>query len=372
MAKDIRLSQREHPLYADNSSKWDMYLNSALGGEDFINEDYLFSHQLEDSEYYDERLERAYYLNFCDAIPKLYNSFIFRSDVQRPTNKDLELFRANTDGRNIKISDFVKRCGYFASIFGAIHALVDVPANGGKAISKAEANARGIYPYASIIYPSQLKDWSLDRYGNFRWVVIEGEHYHDFDPSKEREIENYYKLITVDEWRVEDEKGQPFSYDDKTPNKGKNTLGIVPIATMYHTDLNDDKVGESLIKDIVYVNRTILNWCSCVDEQIERQTFSQLIVPDDGTLAEESESTDDPLHKLGTANIWTFPHDASHPPAYISPDTNNIITIWKLVVDHIKEIYRMAGLLGGTSDLYTLQPQETITVWFYRCKFKSG
>jgi hypothetical protein len=353
MAKKIKLSQREHPLYAENSSKWTMYLNSVLGGSDFINEDYLFSHQLEDTEYYEERLDRAYYLNFCDTIPKLYNSFIFRSEVQRPPSPDLELFRSNADGRNTKISEFVKRCGYFSSIFGAIHALVDVPSNGGKSMSKAEAATRGIYPYASIIFPSQLKDWSLDRFGNFKWIVVEGEHFNDSDPDTERESNTYYKLITTDEWRVEDSEGQPFTYDDKTPNKGKNLLGIVPLATMYHTDVNDDKIGESLIKDIIYVNRTILNWCSCIDEQIERQTFSQLIVPDNGTLAEESETNDDPLHKLGTSNIWTFPHDASHPPAYISPDTENINTIWKLVVDHIKEIYRMAGLLGGASDLYT-------------------
>jgi hypothetical protein len=353
MAKKIKLSQREHPLYTDNSSKWEMYLNSALGGSDFINEEYLFSHQLEDSEYYDERLERAYYLNFCDTIPKLYNSFIFRAEVQRPPNKDLTLFRENTDGRGTKISEFVKRCGYFASIFGAIHALVDVPANGGKSLSKAEAATRGIYPYASIIFPSQLKDWALDRFGNFKWILLEGEHYNDSDPDVERETETYYKLITTEEWRVEDRDGKPFSYDDKTPNKGKNPLGVVPLATMYHTDVNDDKMGESLIKDIVYVNRTILNWCSCIDEQIERQTFSQLIVPDDGTLAEASETTDDPLHKLGTSNMWTFPHDASHPPAYISPNTENINIIWQLVMDHIKEIYRMAGLLGGTSDLYS-------------------
>lgn len=353
MAKEIRLSQREHPLYSDNINKWNMYLNSALGGENFINEDYLFSHQLEDSSSFDERLERAYYLNFCDTIPSLYNSFIFRSKVQRPSNSDLALFRSNVDGRGTDISEFVKRCGYFSSVLGAIHALVDVPSTSEKPVSKAEAKVKNIYPYASIIFPSQLKDWSLDRYGNFKWIVIEGEHYNDTDPSIEREVKKYYKLITTKDWKIEDDKGQPFSFDDGSKSSGKNGLGLVPLATMYHKDLNDDKIGESLIKDIIYVNRTILNWCSCIDEQIERQTFSQLIVPDDGSLAEESESVDDPLHRLGTSNAWTFPSDASHPPAYISPDTDNIMTIWKLVVDHIKEIYRMAGLLGGTSDLYT-------------------
>jgi hypothetical protein len=353
MVEKVKLSEREHPLYSKNSSKWNMYLNAAMGGEDFINEEYLFTHSLEDSVYFDERLERAYYLNFCDTIPSLYNSFIFRSEVQRPPNVDLELFRSNTDGRNTDISGFVKRCGYFASIFGAVHAIVDVPSGNGKAISKAEARDKKIYPYASIIFPSQLKDWALDRYGNFKWVLIEGEHYNDSDPNIKRDVITYYKLITRDEWRIEDSEGQPLVFDDKSNNKGKNALGVVPVATMYHKDLNDDKIGESLIKDIVYVNRTILNWCSCIDEQIERQTFSQLTVPDDGTLAEESESRDDPLRKLGTASIWTFPHDATHPPGYISPNTETIATIWKLTVDHIKEIYRMTGLLGGASDLYS-------------------
>jgi len=45
--------------------------------------------------------------------------------------------------------------------------------------------------------------------------------------------------------------------------------------------------------------------------------------------------------------------EAKNPPGFISPNTETIETIWKLVLDHIKEIYRLAGLQGGTSDLYT-------------------
>ena len=84
---------------------------------------------------------------------------------------------------------------------------------------------------------------------------------------------------------------------------------------------------------------------------VERQTFSQLIVPDDGSLAEESEHGDDPLKKLGTAYAWTFNANATHPPAYISPETKNISTVWSLIVDHIKEIYRLAGLIGTSEDM---------------------
>ena len=353
MAEKIRLATREHPLYLDNLGLWEMYLDAAMGGENFINDDYILTHRLEDDDDYKERVERGYYLNFCDAIPSIYNSYIFKAGVERPPDKVLEKFRSNVDGRGTEISDYVKKLGFYSSIFGVIHALVDMPYLNKDIVSKRDSEEYGLYPYCSIVYPMQLVDWSLDRYGNFRWVVIKSTYYRDIDPDVERIQEDHYKLITRDEWRVEDEDGIIVTFDDGAPNRGKNELGIVPIVTMYHKDINDDKVGESMIKDIVYVNKTILNWTSCIDEQIERQTFSQLVVPDDGSLAEASETEDDPLKKLGTAHAYTFPADATHPPSFISPDTSTISVIWDLVVDHIKEMYRMGGLQGGTSDLYT-------------------
>jgi len=55
---------------------------------------------------------------------------------------------------------------------------------------------------------------------------------------------------------------------------------------------------------------------------------------------------------VGTSSIWTYPSDSKTPPAFISPNAENLSAVWKLVADHIKEIYRMSGLIGGTSDLY--------------------
>jgi hypothetical protein len=140
-------------------------------------------------------------------------------------------------------------------------------------------------------------------------------------------------------------------FEDGREAEGVNELGFVPLITLYNKDIDDDRMGESMLKDIVYINRAIFNWSSCIDEMIERQTFSQLIVPDDGTLAEDSESGEDPLRKLGTSNAWTYNAEAKHPPAYISPDTKNLQTIWKLIIDHIKEIYRLAGLIGTSEDM---------------------
>jgi hypothetical protein len=352
MPEKMTLAKRTHPLYDDNKDKWELYRNAVKGGDDFINDTNLFSHRLEDTEDFGERLDRAYYLNFCETIPNIYNSFIFKERIERPPDTILEPFRINTDRRGTNISSFISKVGFFSKIFGVMHVLVDMPIppkKGKRTVAYDKKN--NMNPYCSLIYPDQLVDWSLDRDGNFRWVVIKSIYYEDTDPAKEREEKEHYKLITTDEWRIEDDKGQPAKMEEYD-NKGKNTLGLIPMVSLYHRDVDDDKIGESMIKDIVYVNRALLNWCSCLDEQIERQTFSQLVIPDDGSLYEESETGDDPLRKLGTASAWTFNAESRHPPAFISPNADNLSIIWGLVIDHIKEIYRIAGLIGSSDDMY--------------------
>jgi hypothetical protein len=354
MAETLKLSERRHPLYEDNEALWEFYLNSAKGGINYINESNLFSHRLEDSEDYEERLKRAFYLNFCDIIPTVYNNFIFKSAIGRPIDEYLdEIFRNNVDGSGTDINDFVKKVGYLSSVFGAMHVLVATPATDfGIVLTKQQEKEQNIRPYTSLIYPQELVDWSIDKYGNFNWVILESTYLRDSDPNVEREEETHYKLITKEEWKIVDEDGNSVSFDD-SESSGKNTLGFVPIVTIYHKNVNDNKVGESLLKDIVYLNRAIFNWGSCIDEQIERQTFSQLVIPDDGTLADRSEEGENPLNTIGTSTVWTFPSESKNPPAFISPNVENINAIWKLILDHAREIFRMSGLQGASDDLHT-------------------
>ena len=355
MAEKMKASERSHPLYNENIDKWELYKSAVKGGDDFINENNLFTHRLEDAEDYDERLDRAYYLNFCDSIPRIFNSYIFRNNIERPPDMDLDLFRNNVDGKGTEISDFIKLAGFYGSIYGVAHVFVDMPESKKKSPTVADMKNEGILPYCTLIHPTKLKDFSIDEFGNFKWVIIEYTYYRDADPTVEREEEIHYKVITTEEWWIEDKDGNKVKFEEEErKSEGINKLGFIPIVTLYNIDTGEDnKVGESLLKDIVRVNRIIMNWCSCIDEQVERQTFSQLIMPDDASMDEDEEKGADPLMRVSTSSVFTFNPDSKHPPAFISPNTENINTIWKLVVDHIKEIFRLSGLQGGTSDLYT-------------------
>jgi len=352
---DFKPSDKRHPLYDENLDSWTLFRDSVKGGETFITDANLYSHRLEDSTDYDERLERAYFLNFCDTIPQTYNSYIFKEHIERPSDPVLEFFRKDCDGRGNSLTEFIKKAGYFASVYGVVHILISTPpkpTTTSGIITKAQEKELNIQPRCSIILPTELVDWSIDDNGKFRWVLIQNTYYRDVDPTIDRSTETQYRLITREDWKILTEDGETFKFDEGEESAGTNELGEIAIVSLYHKNIDDNKIGESLLKDIVYINRAILNWCSCIDEQIERQTFSQLVVPDDGTLADEAESGRDPLHQIGTSSIWTFSGDANHPPAFISPNVENIQTIWKLVVDHIKEIYRLARLMGSSEDMY--------------------
>lgn len=355
MAEKAKISQRLHPLYEDHIDLWELYKSAADGGEDFINDTNLYSHRLEDGTDFDERLDRAYFLNFCDTIPSIFNTYIYQSNIEKSPDDILDEFRKNCDGKGTTINEFIKNAGYLASVYGVIHIFIDMPTSKtGKAkLSKLDVKQENLIPYLKLIHPTQLKDWSVDSKGNYQWVIIESNYYKDIDPTVEREEELHYRVVTTEKWWVEDSDGNKVKYDDGSESQGTNDLGFIPIVTMYHKDVGDNKIGRSLLKDIVYINRTIFNWCSCIDEQIERQTFSQLTMPDDGSLAELAEEGQDPLHQAGTSSILTYNMEAKNPPQFISPDTETIQTVWTLILDHIKEIYRLAGLQGGTSDLYT-------------------
>lgn len=352
MAEEIKLSSRTHPYYDDNITNWNLYKDASKGGKDFI-EDNLFTHRLEDSNDFSDRKERGYYLNFCDMMPSIYNSYIFRDNIERKPDDILDNFRKNVDGRNSNINEFIKQAGYWSSIYGVAHVIVDMPITTGKKVSRATVKKENIYPYATLIHPTQLKDWSVDKNGEYNWVIIEYTYLDDLDPKVERSIQTHYKLITRDYWEISDEEGNPVKFNDGSPNKGKHDFGIVPMITLYNKDTGDDKIGESMLKDIVYVNIMILNWCSLIDEQLARNCFSQLVIPDRGEIASSVKGgSENPLVTVGSSSVFTFDGESRHPPGYISPNTDTIITIWEMVVDHIKEIYRLGGLISGTGDLY--------------------
>lgn len=345
--REEKLSVKTHPLYDEYIDDWQFFSESTKGGRQYLEAGHLFSHRLESQDDdFPDRKKRAYYLNFCDGVLSTYTNYIMKEKIDRVEDTNLEKLRNNVSNHGDSIDDFMRKVAYQSGIYGHVHIFVNMKDDPYTTL-KTKADEEVEQPYFRIIQPTKVKDWSVGSDGKLNWILIEDEEYNDADPKLERFVYKIFILLERDKWSVEDEDGELI-------RSGSNDLGEVPIVTCYHKDIDLDMIGESQIKDIAYINRTIFNWCSCIDEMIERQTFSQLVVPDDGTLAEEEE-TGDPLRKIGTSSMWTFPSDSSHPPSFIAPETANLETIWRMVIAHIREIHRLAGLTGASEDLYTPQ-----------------
>jgi hypothetical protein len=345
----ITINERVHPLYSKYLEEWDFYIKSAAGGKDYCSdEDNLFTHRLEDQAGdYSDRQTRVYYLNFCNLVCAIYADYIFKEKIRRPPNDDLDAFRKNVDGRGTDITTFMNQVSYLSSVYGQVHIIVDSPKAGDLDVPLHvyKANTGQYDPYAVIVAPQDLRDWSVDELGNLNWVLIRNRGYKDSDPKTPREDDTTYRVIARDYWATFDKDG------DEIERK-EHDLGEVYIVTAYNSDSNIDLIGESLITDISRINRIIYNWCSNVDEMIERQTFSQLVMPDDpqDDLDPKDENAGS-LRKLSTASIFTFPKDSGQPPQFISPDRQQIDVIWKMIQNHRDLIYELAGLgtVGSSS-----------------------
>ena len=336
------MQDRTHPLYRQYIKEWLFYEESAQGGKEYYsNEDNLYSHRLEDQAGdYQDRLDRVYYLNYCSLVCAIYADYIFKEIVRRPPDPKLDGWRINTDGRGTDVDTFMNHVSYLSSVYGQVHVVVDSPyaKDINVPLHVYKADKERFNPYSVIVTPQDLRDWSVDEFGNYNWVLIRSRGYLDMNPHGERVDDTTYRLITRDKWEVYNAKG-------KKIRQGENTLGEVYMTTCYNSDTNLDIIGESLIKDISRINRVVYNWCSNIDEMIERQTFSQLVMPEDPQAQlEESDEGGDPLRVIGTSQIFTFPSTAGHPPAFISPDRQQIDAIWKMIQQHIDKIYELAGL----------------------------
>lgn len=110
---------------------------------------------------------------------------------------------------------------------------------------------------------------------------------------------------------------------------------------MVVTDVDDNGVGESLLKDIALINRDIYNTCSLRSEELYNVAFPQLYGPpqkpkDKGVRQDTIET--------GVGQYWQIPNKDSVMPGYLSPDTSTITYKDQNINMMILEVMRLAGL----------------------------
>jgi len=258
-------------------------------------------------------------------------------------DEDLLAFRQNADRRGRRLEWVFEDAEKWAITYGWGGILIDVPRPDVEPLNEAERLAMGLRPYAVIYTPENITNWSLDESGKLKWVRLREAAPDKTGPFDARaEGGTLYRTWTRDAWYL-DEVTQPggngTSKAARRIAEGEHELGKVPFVPMY-SYRNDQTVlpGKSTIRDISQINFRIYNWCSLLDEEVYNKCLNILLVANDGSANPSSEVV------IGSRNVLQF--DGLTPPSYLSPPTEPMEAIVRLIDKHKDYIYRLAKLGG--------------------------
>jgi len=324
--------EKTHPVYDSFIDEWRFYAASYFGGRIYRQGDYLLQHPFESSANYRRRRETSYYYNYCGPVVDIMVSHLFRHDAQRDYGSLagdalFEDFRRDADLEGNSFRHFIRDAQRFAAVYGRVSIIVDRPRS--LAATRAESMERGIRPYAALITPEYLTDWSYTHLDTGHPVL---------DMVKIKEGGKRFRIWRRDEWELWEMQG-----DDAEPllvDSGWHGLGEVPIVNLYNKRSGLRMLGVSDIQDIADINRNIYYLCSDAREIIENTAFPMLALPYGMRNSAENK-------EVGPHNIIQFdPSEPNARPYWLEAPHSSLSEIREWVRQDISEIYRIARMGG--------------------------
>ena len=328
-----------HPEYDNNEGRWEFYVRSYLGGQNYINGGYLTRYISETTEDYDRRLDLTPMDNHCKNIVHIYSSFLWRVPPTRVFNSaagnvalDPFLDDADLDGRSFNA--FMRECQIWASVYGHVWVMMDKPKS--TAGTKAEELAQEIRPYVTMFTPENVLDWSYARTPSGRFELDYLKVRESVVRVDESTTEIYYRVWTKDSVEL----WKSVNDTDKMLESEDNPMGKIPAVFLPANRSIVRGIGISDLSDAAYMQRAIYQELSEI-EQLIRISNHPTLVKSFGTDA-----------SAGAGAIINMPDDldASLKPFQLQPSGSNLDAVRASIEDKIHAINRMShmGAVRGT------------------------
>ncbi|WEU67476.1 portal protein [Xanthomonas phage JGB6] len=357
------LVQRKHPEYDEKLCHWAFLNKTYESPREWLSEN-LFKFVREGEETYKGRLERAYRFNHTREVVDLVNKYLFKNLPERNPDVPAEVqrFRKRATLSGLSLEQFERQVARKASIYGRVYVVLDNNARPDQVVTKADEKRGDIRLYSYIVTPECMRDCGYDRDGNFNWVLIEEKARDDADPfDTDCAVYSKFRLWTKTHWYLFTTRNEQ-SKDSmvvEIEDQGEHGLGVVPVIKCDHIESDNKYAVPALIEDIAYLDRTVANYCSNLDQIINDQTFSQLVIPAAGLLSGISSTintvdSNDPdvlkktkdIIALGTSQVLLYDGENGSAPQYIAPDPKQAEIIITAIKQIINEIYHTVGLSG--------------------------
>lgn len=338
----MREIEYQHPDYENNVYRWEFYLRSYMGGEEYTNGNYLTSYLNESKEDYSRRLKLTPLDNHCRNIVHIYSSFLWRVPPTRnfnslAGNSALEMFiaDANLDGQGL--NSFMRDAQVWSSVYGHVWLMLDKPAS--NAGTKAQELEQEIRPYLTMFTPENVYDWKWERTPSGRFELTYLKVRESVDRVSATETVSYFRVWrkdTVEYWKYNGTEEQKLE-------EVVNSLGKIPAIYLPAARSVVRGIGISDLSDISYMQKAIYQELSEIEQLIRISNHPTLV------------KTYDTDASAGAGAIINIPDDLDSglTPFQLQPNGGNLDAIRASITDKVNAINRMAhmGAVRGAKEL---------------------
>jgi len=331
--------QYTHPDYDNNKDRWEFYLRSYMGGEDYKNGGYLTKYINEDKDSYARRIDLTPIDNHCKNIVHIYSSFLWRIPPVRQFNSIAEdqvlaqfIKDSDLDGKGFDA--FMREAQVWSSVYGHVWLMVDKPAS--NAGTKAEEISQEIRPYVTMFTPENVFDWKWTRTASGRYALSYLKVRESVDKIDDTTTEAYFRVWTeteIESWHCVNDRETKI---DTVPNP----LGRIPAVYLPAQRSVVRGIGISDLSDAASMQRAIYQELSEI-EQLIRISNHPTLVKTFGTDA-----------SAGAGAIINMPDDmdANMKPYQMQPSGSNLDAVRASISDKVEAINRMShmGAVRGT------------------------
>ena len=328
-----------HPDYADNENRWEFFLRSYMGGQDYKDGAYLTQYINEDKDEYQRRISLTPIDNHCRNIVHIYSSYLWRIPPTRNFNSldgnvalDPFLKDADLDGRSFNA--FMKEAQIWSSVYGHVWLMLDKPKS--TAGTKAEELQQGIRPYVTLFTPENVFDWRWERTESGRFKLTYLKVRESIERIDNTNTRAFFRVWTEDEVQIYEVDNE----QERLVETMDNPIGRIPAVFLPSNRSVVRGIGISDLTDIAYMQQAIYQELSEI-EQLIRISNHPTLVKTYGTDA-----------SAGAGAVINMPDemDSNLKPYQIQPSGSNLDAVRAAIMDKVESINRMAhmGAVRGT------------------------
>lgn len=277
----IDIPNRTYSAYYKKSTHW-KEMELAYRGGDAYKHYFLLQYYNESEAAFQDRKERAFYLNYCKTIVNTIISYIFSQEenIHIDLPSAIDYLKEDADSYGSRLLDFMRKNLTDALYLGQYGLLWDTPAQDpdNPDISAADQESKNRRYNLVPVHPANVLNWNTNPDTNkLNWILVKESYQKQDTPFDEPKTIDRYKLWYTD--RVEIYKSVENGSILLIATK-PNPYGQVPFTWLMPTDFDRDGFGESLIEDLNDINVCIFNLSTLLNRSTMESLFPKLLVPE--------------------------------------------------------------------------------------------